>query len=136
MRALDGVVGRDGRVVADLKRDRLVILQKAGTDLRALGVEHDGNRNAKLLGNGADALDVLAVILMRTMAEIEAGHVHAVLDDLAQDIIVVGRRTHCADNLGSLLHVRLSLHSWCPHRADTFCTVWCVSTTFVFFHRS
>ena len=97
----DGIASGDG--------DLLVALEQAGADLGALGVEQDANGLAKLGGDATDALDAAVVLLIGAMGEVEAGDVHARLDHLAQDIIVIAGGTHRAYNLGALEHSDLHL---------------------------
>ena len=49
----------------------------AEAHLRALGVEHEGDRHADLLGGGADEDDAAGVIFVAAVGKIEAGDVHA-----------------------------------------------------------
>ena len=102
MVADDVVVGGDDGLVARLEVNLLAVLEDAGADLGALGVEQDGHGHANLLGDAANALDAGLVVLVRAVREVEAGDVHAVLDELAQDVLVLSGRAHGADDLGPL----------------------------------
>ena len=95
-------LGRNDKLVASLDGDLLAVLQKAGTDLGALGVKKNGNGDAELLGNVAHLLDHLTVILVATVREVEASDVHAVKNELTQHLLVLGGRTHGAYDLGLL----------------------------------
>ena len=99
---LGGRLGGNDDLVAGLDGDLLAVLEETGTDLGALGIEQDGHGNAELLGEGADLLDHLAVILVATVGEVEAGDVHAVEDQLTKDLLVLGSGSHGANDLGLL----------------------------------
>ena len=95
-------LGRDDKLVASLDGDLLAVLQKAGTNLGTLGVKKNSNGDAELLGNVAHLLDHLTVIVVAAVREVEASDVHAVQDELAQNLLVLGSRTHGAYDLGLL----------------------------------
>ena len=99
---LGGLLGGDDEGVAGLDGDLLAVLEQAGADLGALGVEQDGYGDAELGGESADLLDHRAVVLVGTVREVEASDVHAVQDELAQNLLVLGSRTHGANDLGLL----------------------------------
>ena len=102
MVADDVVISGDDGLVAGLEVNLLAVLEHAGADLGALGVEHDGDGDAKLGRDLADALDAGTVVIVGAVGEVEAGDVHAGLDELGEDGLVFGGRTHGADDLGLL----------------------------------
>ena len=103
-----GLGGHDDRVAGG-DGDLLVALEQAGADLGALGVEQESDGGLELGGDTADALDATVVLLVGAVREVEAGDVHARLDHLAQDIVVVTGRTHRAYDFGALEHPDLHL---------------------------
>ena len=111
----DVVIGGHDAGLAGLQLDLLAVLEQAGAHLGALGVEQDGNRDGELTRELADALDVLAVVLVGAVGEVEARDVHAMQDELAQHLLVLHGGTHGAHDLGLLLlessHLSLSLRS-------------------------
>ena len=101
--ALLGGLGRGDRDLGARRQlDLGVALEQAGADLGALGVEQDAHGGAELPGDALDALHAHMVLLVAAVAEVEAGDVHARLHHLAQRIVVIARRSHGADDLGSL----------------------------------
>jgi hypothetical protein len=58
---------------------------------------------AKVGGDRTDTLDIVAMILVTPMGEIKACNIHTTGDELSEDIIAFGGRTHGADNLGSFI---------------------------------
>ena len=103
-----GLRGHDD-LVAGVDGDLGVVLEQAGADLGALGVQQDADGHAELAGDAADALDALVVLLVGAVREVEAGDVHARLDHLAERIVAVAGGTHGADDLGALVHSDLHL---------------------------
>ena len=93
--------GNDMRPLLEL--DGLVRHQLAGADFGTLGVQENGYGNRELVGDAAHALDVAAVVLVAAVGEVEASDVHAMQDELAQYLVVLGCRAHGADDLGPLL---------------------------------
>ena len=108
---LRGLLGSHDEGVAGLDGDLLAVLEQAGTNLGALGVEQNRHRDAELGREATDLLDHRAVILVRAVGEVEAGDVHAVKDELTQNLFVLGSRAHGANDLGLLAvsHVFLFL---------------------------
>ena len=98
---------RDGR--AGLERHLGMTLQKARADLGPLGVEQDAHRDAELAGDALDALHARTLLLVAAVREIETGDVHARLDHLAEDIVVITSRSHGANDLCTLIHAPLHL---------------------------
>ena len=56
------------------------------------------------VGQALDALHALVMLLMAAVAEVEAGDVHARLDHLAQDVLVIAGGAHGANDLGAFVH--------------------------------
>ena len=75
------------------------VLELLQADLRALGVQQSGNGLAQLLAQCLQIGQTAAVLLIGAVGKIEAGHVHAVGDQLAQDIPFVGGGAKGADDL-------------------------------------
>jgi len=75
------------------------VLELLQTDLGALGVQQGGNGLAQLLTQRLQLCQTAAVLLVGTVGEVETGHVHAVCNQVAQDIALIGRRAQGADDL-------------------------------------
>ena len=75
------------------------VLELLQADLGALGVQQGGNGLAQLLTQRLQLCQTAAVLLVGTVGEVETGHVHAVCDQVAQDIALIGRRAQGADDL-------------------------------------
>ena len=69
-------------------------------DLRALGVQHDGQRHAHLLPQLLEQRDGARVVLVIPVGEVEPGHVHARLHHLPERFHVPARRADSAYDLG------------------------------------
>ena len=82
--AFDLVRG-DGEAVAGDEEDGLVVLELAGADLGALQVGEDADGLALFLRDGADHLDELGLLGVAAVREVEAGHVEAGADEIAED---------------------------------------------------
>ena len=97
----DGVVTLDiaggQRKLLTLNNLDLAVLIGLGTDLRTLGIQHNADRHAKLLAGCLNGVHASLVLLMRAMAEVHTGNIHACLDHLGQYSISCG--TKRADNL-------------------------------------
>ena len=75
------------------------VLELLQADLGALGVQQGGNGLAQLLTQSLQLCQTAAVLLVGTVGEVETGHVHAVCNQVAQDIALIGRRAQGADDL-------------------------------------
>ena len=75
------------------------VLELLQADLGALGVQQGGNGLAQLLTQSFQLCQTAAVLLVGTVGEVETGHVHAVCNQVAQDIALIGRRAQGADDL-------------------------------------
>ena len=97
----DGVVTLDitggQRELLPLNDLDLAVLIGLGTDLRTLGIQHDADRHAKLLAGCLNSVHASLVLLVRAVAEVHTGNIHACLDHLGQYSISCG--TKRADNL-------------------------------------
>ena len=83
------LAGGQGEGLADFQHlDAVLELLQA--DLRALGVQQGSNGLAQLLAQCLQIGQTAAVLLIGAVGKIKAGHVHAVGDQLAQDIPFVG----------------------------------------------
>ena len=58
------VVGRDRDLVAGREPDRLLVLEEAGANLGALGVEHDGAHDAGVLAGDAEGVEGLLFVVV------------------------------------------------------------------------
>lgn len=96
--ALD-LVGRHDDGSSRLEHDLLVTGRHAGPDLRAFGVHHDRHAQVFLLGDASHALDVGAMVLVAAVAEVETSDIHTREHHRAQDLVILGGRSHGADNL-------------------------------------
>ena len=107
--ALD-VAGGQGKGLAVLDLD-LAVFIGLGPDLRALCVKHDANGQAELCAAGLDLVHTLLMLLVRAVAEVQAGDVHARLHHALEHLVVVGRRAERTDDFRSAHHNRsTSLH--------------------------
>lgn len=68
-------------------------------DLRPLGVQHGGHRQAQLRPQGLQGVQTTLVLRVAAVGEIEPGHVHAGLQHLPQDALPVRGRTEGAHDL-------------------------------------
>ena len=75
------------------------VLELLQADLGALGVQQGGNGLAQLLTQRLQLCQTATVLLVGTVGEVETGHVHAVCNQVAQDIALIGRRAQGADDL-------------------------------------
>ena len=73
----------------------------AHANARALQVAKDGDRTIELFRDAANHLDRLGVLRMRAVREVEAGDVHARIDQPADALIGRARGTKRADDLGA-----------------------------------
>ena len=93
--------GNDGVVTLDIaggqRKLDLAVLIGLGTDLRTLGIQHNADRHAQLLAGCLNGVHASLVLLMRAVAEVHTGNIHACLDHLGQYGISCG--TKRADNL-------------------------------------
>jgi len=89
----------------------LVILEDAAADLRALGIEVDGQVDAGLLADFAYRLDAGQMLVMRTVAEVQTDDIHSGFGKLRQNLLGLGRRADCADNLCFLAEDTLFFHN-------------------------
>ena len=62
------------------------VLELLQADLGAFGVQQGGNGLAQLLTQSFQLCQTAAMLLVGTVGEVETGHVHAVCDQVAQDI--------------------------------------------------
>ena len=74
--------------------------QVAGADGRALRVHHDADRTVALFGSGADVADDAMDPVMRRVRHVEAKHVHARVDELAEHFRGIGGGTEGGDDFG------------------------------------
>ena len=93
------------QVLAGLQRDGLdAVSERAGADLRALGVEHHGDVLALALDGAlgarlADAIRDRAVVGVVAVGEVQPGHVHAGVHHLQQHLGAPARRADGAHDL-------------------------------------
>mmetsp|Transcript_68685 Transcript_68685/g.196976 ORF Transcript_68685/g.196976 Transcript_68685/m.196976 type:complete len:582 (+) Transcript_68685:261-2006(+) len=106
--ALEAVVSHELQVLALLEVDFVAnaVPEEPSADLRALGVQHDGDMLAgPQLGGIADLGHGLAVHLVVAVGEVEAGDVHASVNQLQQHVGLPAGRAHGADNLALAIEV-------------------------------
>ena len=84
---------------------RLVVLELADADLRALQVGHQRDFAADLARRLADPLGALAMVVGGAVREVEANHVEAGLHHLQQDFGAAGSGADRGNNLGGAMHV-------------------------------
>ena len=92
-------------------------------DLRALRVEQNGDRHVKLFSQLFHHIGAALLLLMRAVRHIQARHVHAAQNQLAQHSLVIGRRTQRTYDLGfSHLYRPLSFSQtpWPAHQCGLF----------------
>ena len=85
------------------------VFEHTGADLGALCVEHRGHGHAQLGAQGLERFQAAQVLRMVSVGEVEAGDVHAVLDQLAQNALAVGSRAKGANDLCFTHSVSLSV---------------------------
>ena len=72
------------------------VLKGSQANLRAFGIQHGSNRQIQFFAQGAQGVKAAFVFLVITVGKVEAGDVHAVLHQLAQNARLFGRRAHRA----------------------------------------
>ena len=75
------------------------VLEVLQADLGAFGVQQGSNGLVQLSADSLQHVQTALVLLVGAMGKVEAGHVHAVGDQLAQDAVLIGRRAKGADDL-------------------------------------
>ena len=93
--ALDVAAGQDE--LLPRLQGHLVSLERLGAHLRALGIQHDGDRDVLLPAQALDAVDARALLLVGAVGHIQAAYVHARVHQLGDHLLAVaGRaeRTH------------------------------------------
>ena len=75
----------------------LVMGKLPRADLRALRVEQNGDRHVKLFSQLFHHIGAALVLLMRAVRHIQARHVHAAQNQLAQHSLVIGRTQRTYD---------------------------------------
>ena len=75
------------------------VLELLQTDLGTFGVQQSGHGLAQLGAEGLQHIQTALVLLVGAVGKVEAGHVHAVGDQFAQDAVLIGRRAKGADDL-------------------------------------
>ena len=89
---------RQRELVALLEHD-LAVLELAKTHLRALRIEHDGDRQAKLLAHLLDHVDLGLMLGMGAVRKIQAGHIHARAAHIGKHGRVTAGRADGTDDL-------------------------------------
>ena len=93
------LLGGQGELLTGLEFHGAV-LEIAQADLRSLGVQEGGDRKIQLLAHLQHLVKALLVLLVGAMGKIEAGDIHAGLHQFADGLLVIARRSECADDLG------------------------------------
>lgn len=75
------------------------VLELLQADLGAFGVQQGSNGLVQLGADSLQHVQTALVLLVGAVGKVEAGHVHAVGDQLAQDAVLIGRRAKGADDL-------------------------------------
>ena len=75
------------------------VLELLQADLGAFGVQQGSNGLVQLSADSLQHIQTALVLLIGAVGKVEAGHVHAVGDQLAQDAVLIGRRAKGADDL-------------------------------------
>ena len=75
------------------------VLELLQADLGAFGVQQSSNGLVQLSADSLQHVQTALVLLVGAVGKVEAGHVHAVGDQLAQDAVLIGRRAKGADDL-------------------------------------
>ena len=75
------------------------VLEVLQADLRAFGVQQGSNGLVQLSADSLQHVQTALVLLVGAVGKVEAGYVHAVGDQLAQDAVLIGRRAKGADDL-------------------------------------
>ena len=100
------VIGGDGELVTNLQVDLSVrgafsLLENTGTNLGALEVGKGSNVEIQLVGDGADEIQAILVLLVGAMAHVETGDVHARFHELLHAVVRVNSWSEGIYNLGS-----------------------------------
>ena len=74
------------------------VLELLQADLGAFGVQQGSNGLVQLSADSLQHVQTALVLLVGAVGKVEAGHVHAVGDQLAQDAVLIGRRAKGADD--------------------------------------
>ena len=75
------------------------VLELLQANLGAFGVQQGSNGLVQLSADSLQHVQTALVLLVGAVGKVEAGHVHAVGDQLAQDAVLIGRRAKGADDL-------------------------------------
>ena len=95
--AHDLIGGQDERV-AFFQFD-LMVFKSPETILRPLGVQHDRQRDAQFGPDFFQCLDLLQMLLMRTVRKVQPGGIHACLTHRGQHFLAFACRPDRADDL-------------------------------------
>ena len=101
--AFDRRLGERERV-ARHKLHRLMARQLARADLRAFRIEQDGAGAVHFAANLAQAVHTSTLLIMRAVREIEAGDIHARVDQTFERRLAIDGRAKGAHDLRSLCH--------------------------------
>ena len=105
-----GIIHADDRLVAldraRCERKGIAVMQldmprgkRADAVLRALRIEHDGDRQAKLLAHLLDHVDLGLMLGMGAVRKIQAGHIHARAAHIGKHGRVTAGRADGTDDL-------------------------------------
>jgi hypothetical protein len=89
----------DAKLVARVQRDWLATFERTGPDLGAAEILKDGNGASGTQSGAANAPDDLAVALVCAVGKIQADHVDASGEELAENSIAARRRAERGDDL-------------------------------------
>jgi hypothetical protein len=94
---------RNRQLPAGLQQHGMMILQLRGANLWPLQVAQDAQRLALLVAHLADHLDQRQLFLVGAVGKVQADHIDARADQIAEDWFGVGGRSQRGDNLGAAL---------------------------------
>ena len=97
------IARRNGQPLAGLEQHRLVIFQLGGADLGPLQIAQDAQRLALLAAHLADHLDQRQLLLVGAVGKVQANHIHAGANQIAEDGLGVGGGAKRGDNFCAAL---------------------------------
>lgn len=76
-------------------------LEASGANFRTLQILQDADTAVFLLGGPPNPGDILDVFGVRSMGEIQPGHIHAQPHEIAKNLFGIARRTDGTDDFGA-----------------------------------
>jgi hypothetical protein len=76
-------------------------LEASGANFRTLQVLQDADAAVFLFGGAPNSGDILNMFGMRSVGEIQPGHIHAPPHEIAKNLFGIARRTNGTDDFGA-----------------------------------